>query len=189
MLHCSKNIQNRSPMTDFYGRTLSEPEIGYLAGIMDGEGTIHISRPISRSKDCKSPIYQTYIAVTNTEMCLLTWLQERIGGIIRSIPTDKKTDAIRRPIWRWYCPIYRIAEFCKLLIPYSIIKRREFEIMLEIRGTYRNQAKQGKQGIQKVPDADIAIRHRCYLELKDLHIRPNLRHPNLNRQNSDPTSQ
>lgn len=176
-------------MIDFCGRNLSEHEIGYLAGIMDGEGTIHISRPISRHKDCKSPIYQTYIAVTNTEMKLLQWLQERIGGIIRSIPTDKKSGVIRKPIWRWYCPIYRIKEFCALLIPYSIIKRREFEIMFEIRGTYRNQAKQGKQGIQKVPDADIELRHRCYLELKSIHIRPNLRHPNLLHQNSDPTSQ
>lgn len=175
-------------MTDFFGRILSEHEIGYLAGVMDGEGTIHISRPISRTKDCKSCIYQTYIAVTNTEINLLEWLQERVGGIIRSIPTDKKSKIIRKPIWRWYCPIVRITDFCKLMIPYSVIKKRQFELMLEARSTYRIQAKRGKQGIQKVPDADIEIRHRCYLELKSLHIRPNIRHPNLNRQNDHPSS-
>jgi len=174
-------------MHDFYGKELSQYEVGYLAGIMDGEGTIHISRPISRAKDCKSPIYQTYIAVTNTDQGLLNWLQERIGGIIRSIPIDKKSGVVRRPIWRWYCPICRIKSFCELLIPYSVVKRREFEIMYEIRGTYRNQAKPGKQGVQKVPDEDISIRHRCYLELKDLHIRPNLRHPNLLPKRGEPT--
>lgn len=176
-------------MIDFFGVSLSEHEIGYLAGIMDGEGSIHISRPISRAKDCKSPIYQTYISVTNTEIKLLEWINERIGGIIRSIPTDKKSNVIRKPIWRWYCPIVRLTEFCKLVIPYSIIKRREFEIMIEIRGTYKSQAKKGKQGVQKVPDEDLEIRHRCYLELKSLHNRPNLRHPNLNHQNDHPTSQ
>ena len=175
-------------MTDFYGRTLSEHEIGYLAGIMDGEGTIHISRPITRNKDCKSGIYQTYIAVTNTEINLLNWLKDRIGGIIRSIPTDKKSNVIRKPIWRWYCPIVRINDFCKLLIPHSVIKKRQFELMLECRSTYRNQAKKGKQGIQKVPDCDLEIRHKCYLELKSLHTRPNLRHPNLNYQNDHPSS-
>lgn len=187
MLQSPRNMQYRSLMTDFYGRTLSEHEIGYLAGIMDGEGTIHISRPISRNTDCKSGIYQTYIAVTNTEITLLNWLQERIGGIIRSIPTDKKSNVIRKPIWRWYCPIVRITDFCKLMIPHSVIKRRQFELMLEARSTYRNQAKKGKQGIQKVPDSDLEIRHRCYLELKSLHTRPNLRHPNLH-QNSHPSS-
>lgn len=174
-------------MKEFYGRQISEHEIGYLAGIMDGEGTIYIGRPISRTKDCKSPIYQTYIAVTNTEISLLNWLKERIGGIIRSIPTDKGSDIIRKPIWRWYCPIVRIRDFCELLIPYSIIKRREFEIMHEIRGTYRNQARKGKQGVQKVPDEDLETRHKCYLELKSIHIRPNLRHKNLLHQNDHPT--
>jgi hypothetical protein len=73
------------------------------------------------------------------------------------------------------------------MIPYSIIKKRQFELMLEARSTYRNQAKKGKQGMQKVPDSDLEIRHRCYLELKSLHTRPNLRHPNLNCQNDHPT--
>ena len=166
-------------MKDFHGRQLSEHEIGYLAGIMDGEGCIHISSPISRTKDCKSHIYQTYISVTNTEMPLLAWIQERIGGIIRSIPTDKKSGVIRKPIWRWFCPIIRLTDFCQLLIPYSIIKRREFEIMLEIRSTYKSPAQKGKQGIPKLSDETISFRHKCYLELKSLHNRPNLRHPNL----------
>ena len=173
-------MQYRSPMTDFYGRNLSEHEIGYLAGIMDGEGTIHISKPITRNKDCKSGIYQTYIAVTNTEIVLLEWMKERIGGIIRSIPTDKKSNVIRKPIWRWYCPIVRIMDFCNLLIPHSVIKRRQFEIMLEARSTYTiHGAKKGQQGVKKLSDEILEIRHRCYLELKSLHTRPNLRHPNL----------
>ena len=166
-------------MTDFFGRILSEHEIGYLAGIMDGEGTIHISKPITRNKDCKSGIYQTYIAVTNTEIILLDWLKERIGGIIRSIPTDKGSNIIRKPIWRWYCPIVRITEFCKLLIPHSVIKRRQFEIMMEIRSTYKQPSEKGKQGWQILTPEVLEIRHRCYLELKSLHTRPNLRHPNL----------
>ena len=179
-------------MKDFYGKQIHEQELAYMAGIMDGEGCIHISRPITRHKDCKSPIYQTYISVTNTDAILLDWIQERFGGIIRSIPTDKKSNVIRKPIWRWYCNIRQIHTFCEYIIPYSIVKKRQFEIMQEIRRTYQNQAQKGKRGIQKVPDSDIEIRHKCYLELKDLHTRPNLRHPNLlhvRTKNGEPTSQ
>jgi hypothetical protein len=166
-------------MNDFYGVKLTDREIGYIAGIIDGEGCIHISRPISRVKDCKSPIYQTYISVTNTEMAMLEWLHLRIGGNIRSIPTDKKSNVVRKPIWRWYCPIVRLTDFCNLILKDSVIKKRELEIMIEIRKTYKSQSRKGIQGVQKVPDEDLEIRHRCYLELKSLHNRPNLRHPNI----------
>lgn len=179
-------------MIDFYENQLTEHDVGYLAGIIDGEGCIHISRPITRHKDCKSPIYQTYISVTNTDLNLLNWLQEKLGGHIRTIKTDKGSNVIRKPLWRWYCCIKRIHTLCKILIPFSIIKKRQFEIMYEIRGTYQNQATKGKRGIQKVPDCDIDFRHKCYLELKELHIRPNLRHQNLDSiriKNGEPTSQ
>lgn len=174
-------------MIDFFGIPLSEHEIGYIAGIIDGEGCIYISRPIIR-ETCKSPIYHTYISVTNTEMKLLEWLKSKIGGIIRSIPTDKKSNVIRKPIWRWYCPITIIKEFCQLIHPYSIIKQRELELMIEIRSTYQHKSEKGKRGVQKVTDEILEFRHRCYLDLKSLHNRPNLRHPNLNREDGHNSS-
>lgn len=167
-------------MPIFNGKHISNEDLAYFAGILDGEGSVYISHPIrGNRKDIKMPIYHTVFSVTNTEMELLQWIHKRFEGTIRSIKTDKNTTAIRRPIWRWYCYGKGIQEICELLLPYIVIKKRQLEIMRDIRKTYFRRSVKGKIGVQPVPQDVIDFRHKCYKELKLLHTRPNLRHANL----------
>ena len=59
-------------------RTLSDTEAAYLAGIIDGEGTVCLNR----SYAAQFPTFQPLVAVTSTDIELLTWIKERAKGTI-----------------------------------------------------------------------------------------------------------
>ncbi len=56
---------------------MTEREWAYTAGIIDGEGCISIGR---RTKNRRYPIWSLSVLVANTDLRLLTWLRERLGG-------------------------------------------------------------------------------------------------------------
>ena len=54
-------------------------QIAYLAGIVDGEGSIYIGN-FSCNPKTGTKNYQTNMEVTNTDENLINWLMENIGG-------------------------------------------------------------------------------------------------------------
>lgn len=57
----------------------TEPEWAYLAGILDGEGTITLS--VRQNRKVFSATNRILIFNTNRDM--IDWIQERFGGILR----------------------------------------------------------------------------------------------------------
>jgi hypothetical protein len=90
----------------------NEVDLAYLAGIIDGEGTI------CKPKSSGGVRWQFYVG--NTDLNLMNWL-EPIGGLMgkREKP---KPNYKQMYVWR----IYRQSDICKLLksvVPYMIIKK------------------------------------------------------------------
>lgn len=54
-------------------RNLSPVDAGYVAGIIDGEGTVTLARRHARDRR------QLVVSVSSTERCILEWLQDTIG--------------------------------------------------------------------------------------------------------------
>jgi hypothetical protein len=54
-------------------------QLAYLAGIIDGEGSIYIGR-FKRNDKRHIDHYQTNITICNTERSLTDWLYETFGG-------------------------------------------------------------------------------------------------------------
>jgi hypothetical protein len=146
-------------------------QIAYLAGIIDGEGSIYIGNFSSNPKT-GSLHYQTNMEVTNTDEKLIDWLINNIGGR-KSKYTFKQTPKnSRRDVYRWIVSGDLLTQLCYLLLPYLIIKKRQCEIMIEMRKTFQKTGMQkGKQGIQPLDSETLRLRKQYFDEMRSLHVR------------------
>jgi hypothetical protein len=128
----------------------TEAALAYLAGIIDGEGTISMndkrvmkrkSRGIRQTKKIyRARInFSTIVTVTNTDFRLMEWLIRNFGG---SVSTTNRMN----PKWRikctWIMPTTQISNILQQIIPHLILKREQAKLMVEARKTFDENQKQ-----------------------------------------------
>ena len=111
----------------------TEVELAWLAGIVDGEGTIGIHR--TNSKRYKHPYLRPHFQIVNTDLRIL----EKARAIVTAI-TGRPHNLVvtNKPGNGWKCG-YRIAAntqianvlLLPMLMPYLIGKREQAELVLE----------------------------------------------------------
>lgn len=106
---------------------LSEAEKGYLAGIIDGEGCLRLSR--SKNSRNGRPTYHIQVDISNTSRNLLNWLIEKLPGAAYYSEMGHN-----EPNWRkgyhWKIAGNRRAiAFLREIAPYLIIKREQAELL------------------------------------------------------------
>jgi hypothetical protein len=145
--------------------------LAYLAGIVDGEGCIHIGHYFNKSQNQK--VFHSLLQITSTDKCLIEWLTNIFGGN-SSVYTDAQTpkNSTLKP-YVWKASGERLTHLCELLIPFAIIKKEQLEIMLEFRRTFQDQhePRKGQQGIQSMSQELIDYRLRLMSKLRSLHCR------------------
>lgn len=147
-------------------------ELAYLAGIIDGEGSVYIGNFSSNPKT-GTKYYQTNIEVTNTDLQLMDWLLNTFGGRNYTYTAKQTPHNSRRTSYRWIATGERVTHLCELLLPYVIVKKPQIEIMIKMRATFKpiSGVKRGVQGIQ-ILDADILATRQSYFEqMQALHCR------------------
>jgi len=100
-------------------KKLSETEKAYIAGLIDGEGSILVTKRIRPA-----------ITVTNTNKDIIFWLGEKLGGDehISSRSKGRK----RKTVWRWgTTKILHIKDILENILPYLRIKKRHAELLLQ----------------------------------------------------------
>lgn len=100
---------------------------GYLAGIIDGEGTLLISR----SNRGSYLNYYGRIHVKNTDYRLIKWLVENFGGNVhKNTPTDPEKHAVA---YSWYFSgdAHDKEILLLALMPYLIVKREQAKQLVE----------------------------------------------------------
>src|SRR5271166_5923041 len=112
---------------------------GYLAGIIDGEGTITICRSeyvANRKAEGSRPARQynslgfhATISVKNTDLRLMKWLKSRFGGEYYLDKSKKPSNW--KDSYKWYHAAESKQEFLLAILPYLIIKREQALIVLE----------------------------------------------------------
>lgn len=152
-------------------KTYKDTDIALLAGLVEGEGSIYIGN-FSCNPLTKLPYYQTNLQITNTDKIMIDWLENTFGGLVNKRTKKQHDDKSRKQAYIWTVTGDRLTHLCNLILPYMFGKRRQVEIMLEMRATYtKNGAKKGTQGIQSLP---IEVRHKRQSlmdEMRSLHIR------------------
>lgn len=97
-------------------------ERAYMAGIVDGEGSIGVRRRLRYI----TPILQ----VTNTRKDLLEWLVLRCGG---AIYVNKEERDGRKQLYSWQTFGRKAQAIIREILPYLVIKRQQAELALTIR--------------------------------------------------------
>jgi hypothetical protein len=131
----------------------------YLAGIIDGEGTIRIGS--SRHKDWNIKYYAS-IGVGMTDETVINLFVETFGSKKR---IERVPD--RRPIYRWGTSgNIKVPSILQKLISYLIVKRKQAELVIkfcderQIKGFRRNKG---------LPKKELRRREELYRKIRKLN--------------------
>jgi len=149
---------------DMFGQ-FSPTDLAYLAGIVDGEGTVTVlvnynAKTGGQGATCK-------IMVPNTYEPLIVWLADTFGGRISRY--GKIRSAKHKQLYMWYVSATRSAQLLELILPYLKIKRRQAEIVIAVH-KLRGKPMAGKQG-KVLSKENFEARQPLIAELRVLNKR------------------
>lgn len=122
-------------------RILTKIQRGYLAGVIDCEGTISITMHQQRTKTGFGEQIMHKMAVSNTDTRLLQWLVDVTGlGNVKPSSQSNSTKLERfdktriKPLYIWGLWANNIRQLLPVIMPYLVIKGRQAELMMESLG-------------------------------------------------------
>jgi|SRR5579859_3341273 len=147
-------------------------QLAYMAGIIDGEGSIYIGNFSSNPKT-GSKYYQTNIEITNSDKDLMDWIASVFGGRITTYSMGQIPKNARRTYYRWIATGERVTHLVRILFPYFIAKKKQAEIMIKMRATYKPKmgVTRGVQGIAVLDKEVLDIRQSYFEQMQALHCR------------------
>ena len=103
------------------GTTVDCCEWAYIAGIIDGEGTIALARV--HPQEMPSP----ELSISNTNLEVLKWIQKRTGGRIQK---KKAMKANHRDAYVLRLRRSHALRVLKIVIPFLLIKKQQAELLI-----------------------------------------------------------
>ena len=109
---------------------VSSEEWAYLAGIIDGEGTIQLGQPSTRYNGGNN--FKYMIRIYNTDSSLIDWIKERFGGNTRVHNRGKAGEAFgKKPMymvdWR---NVDDIGDILLGVLPYLVVKKKLATVLM-----------------------------------------------------------
>lgn len=106
---------------------MNERDLSYTAGIVDGEGSICMSK-IRRPPFKRGYCITLIVSVSNTDEGLIRWLNSSYDG---SITVHKNKDGTRKPLWIWCVASTKALKFLEMVGPYLHVKKRQAQVAIE----------------------------------------------------------
>ncbi len=100
--------------------TRSIEDLAYLAGLMDGDGSI-VFAPMNNR------FYYLNIHVTLTHFPTVKWLHSVFGGSVQNIPSNKLSG---RPALRWQASHHLAIKILEPVLPYLHVKKEQGTLAL-----------------------------------------------------------
>lgn len=107
---------------------MNQQEVAYLAGIIDGEGTISFMK--------RGNNYFPTVSIANTSKELMDWCKAKVGEkacVCRKIPRYEHHSLSYHIRWRFDAAL-RVAELC---FPYLIIKKEHAKFLMQWKSVVR----------------------------------------------------
>jgi len=133
---------------------MSEADTAYIAGLFDGEGSIHFKRAPEKKKRHKGkPGYRwsnslrLSMEITMTDESVLLWVHEVLGvGTLTKKPRKgKRVDGTKYLMqYRWRCTFRDAYYVCLLLWPYAHTKLPKIQQVIEHYATQKLKSDDGK---------------------------------------------
>ena len=108
-----------------------QTDLAYLAGLIDGEGTISCSV----NKTAKNVLaLQKQLSIFNTNLLLVSWITSRFGGKVHSRVRSEKWKEEHQVKWS----ATEAVVILELVLPYLVIKKEQAEIFIALHKTKSN---------------------------------------------------
>lgn len=150
----------------------SDIELAYLAGLIDGEGTITIQKrkPTGTKTRQKNPSFVVVVLVVNTDQRLVQAAKDISGaGYIWQAAADRNPERANwNQVWRYETTAAAARGLIALVQPYLRSKTRQAEIALSMPPRLRGWNARNR------PAEDLAIYEQqevLFLEMKELNRR------------------
>ena len=124
---------------------LSESDIIYIAGLFDGEGSIHFKRGTEKKKKHTGKGYRTSnslrlsMEITMTDESVVRWVHEVLGvGTVNKKPRKglRKDGTKYLMQYRWRCTFRDAYYVCRLLWPYAHTKLPKIQQVIDHYGDH-----------------------------------------------------
>lgn len=121
---------------------LSNTEAAYLAGIIDGEGSICVFPYYGYNHKVgkKYARYKPVICVSNTDCRLINWLKEHLSGQCYSVERKTKKWKIQ---YMWQISHLQALEIIKVVKPYLILKTEQANLFIKFMETAKRWGRCG----------------------------------------------
>ena len=120
---------------------ISQNDISYIAGIFDGEGSLHMRRGLEKKKKHRGkPGYRMSnsmrisMEISMTDEHVIRWIHEvlAVGTVIRrDVKGKTKSGGKFKTQWRWRCTFRDCYYVCKLLWPDAKVKLHKIEKVID----------------------------------------------------------
>jgi hypothetical protein len=138
-------------------------KLAYLAGIIDGEGSIMLWK--SEISPKKRGQFNLRVNVSTTDKCLMNWLYENFGGTIYELNAPSRKN---KPHWKqqyiWQVNRPDILKFLKNIYPFLVIKKERCEVAIRFRETFEKRER-------NLSKETYDLRLNLYLQMKHLNYR------------------
>ena len=138
---------------------MEEWKLGYLGGIIDGEGSIIIEKQAIRRRE-RVHNYRLRVEVSGTDKRLMDWLEENFGG--KAYMYEAKGN--RRRSYSWRNRANDAYKLLKIVKPYLVFKTEQADLGIEFYEKNKNRV----QG-ERVPMWLVSRREEYYQRMKDFH--------------------
>lgn len=106
--------------------SLSNTDLAYTAGIVDGDGYIGISKTKGKTYHLGYQM-SLRVSVANTDELLIRWLHQYYGGHIRR---KKVYPNHPRPVWAWTVASQVALVFLENILPYLRVKKTQAKVAI-----------------------------------------------------------
>jgi len=139
-------------------------QLCYLAGVLDSDGCISISKMKAGKQRTKNPRYVLAVTVVNTSKVLMDWLVEKFGGTYKQ---RKRLSEKHKTTYDWLFSNSKAAGILELVEPYLVSKKGQAQVGIEL---IRDWVTVHGQGANTPPE-EVERRENLFQEMKDLNQR------------------
>lgn len=148
---------------------LSETDKAYIAGVLDSDGCITMSKAIDKRRLNSKGTFTLRLVITMTYDSVIDWIIERIGGF-KEVQNYTYKPSQSRHLYTLRLSGKRAAELCKQVLPYMIAKRNRAEVAIEFAETIHVNNNRGRDGIfQAMPNDLYEWKKSLFIRLKKLN--------------------
>lgn len=149
------------------GKQPLQTDLAYIAGLIDGEGTVGIYRK-NPKKPTHSWAFRERVAISNSNLKALEYVNQFFPG---TMAKNTRYSEKHSPMWRLEYHVLRAVPILEAVLPYMIIKREQAELVLQYRKTIVlvDRTIVGQAWHPRLPEEEFKRREWYYYELKRLN--------------------